>query len=54
MKMGQEDKNLMDILTLGLRMVQKLMMMTRLLKMEKEQLVATLLTHKVNKFSKIK
>jgi len=53
MRMGLEGKSLTDIHTLELRTVQRLMMMTRLLKMEMERQVATLLMHKDNKFPKI-
>ena len=51
-RMGQEDKSLTDILTLELRTVPKLMMMTRFLKTEMAPLVATSSMHKANKFSK--
>lgn len=53
MKMAQEDKILMDIHTLELRTELKLMMKMKHLKMEMEQLVAILWTHKANKFPKI-
>lgn len=53
MKMDQEDKILMDIHTLELRTELKLMMKMKHLKMEMEQLVAILWTHKANKFPKI-
>ena len=53
MKMDQEDKILMGIHTLELRTVLKLTMKMKHLKMEMEQLVATLLTHKANKYPKI-
>jgi hypothetical protein len=53
MKMDQEDKILMGIHTLELRTVLKLTMKMKHLKTEMEQLVATLLTHKANKYPKI-
>ena len=53
MKMDQEDKILMAIHTLELRTVLKLTMKMKHLKTEMELLVATLLTHKANKYPKI-
>ena len=52
-RMGQEDRNLMDILTLGLRTEPKLTTMKKHLKTETVPQAATSSTHKVNKSSKM-